>query len=195
MSTPVRYFQAGIPYHIYNRGNRKENIFLSEKDYRRFLIKLKVYKEKFDIMLFAYCLMSNHFHLLIQQNNDQLGITKFMLALSTSYAKYFNIKYEMVGRLFQERFQAKTVETEEYLLHLTRYIHLNPIAATPGVESKRLLLLKGYPWSSYKEYCTNSKGICDKKPILSYFSTRHLENSYSSFVETNIAASTPGVEF
>ena len=127
MSTPPRYLQIGIPYHVYNRGNRKNKIFLNVKDYQRFLRKLKEYTKKFDVSLVCYCLMPNHFHLLLVQK-DESAITKFMLSLCTSYSKYFNIKHELVGRLFQARFRAKIVETDEYLLHLSRYIHLNSIS-------------------------------------------------------------------
>ncbi|MBI4991084.1 transposase [Candidatus Gottesmanbacteria bacterium] len=193
MATPLRQFQLDMPYHIYNRGNRKNSIFLDTKDYLRFIRRLKEYKDRFEIELLCYCLMSNHFHLLLKSRKED-AITKFMLTLCTSYSKYFNIKHELVGRLFQERFRAKLVETDEYLLHLSRYIHLNPISedieklnfsprSTPGVELSRL---KEYPWSSYNEYCNKTKGLCDKDQILSYFSETNPADSYKSFVEDGI---------
>lgn len=196
MSTPPRYFQSSIPYHIYNRGNRKEEIFRSYKDYRRFVKRLKEYKEQFKIELLCYCLMPNHFHLLALQKDPE-AITKFMLRLCTSYVKYFNIKYELVGRLFQERFRAKIVETDEYLLHLSRYIHLNPISddlqdlkylsSTPGVERESTReRLQNYMWSSYSEYYTQKNNLCHTQVILSYFSKTNPQLSYSSFVESGI---------
>lgn len=193
MATPLRQFQLNMPYHIYNRGNRKSNIFLNVKDYLRFMKRLKEYKDRFKIDLLCYCLMPNHFHLLLKTQKED-AITKFMLTLSTSYSKYFNIKHELVGRLFQERFRAKLVETDEYLLHLSRYIHLNPISedikklnfsprSTPGVEVSRLT---EYPWSSYSEFCKNRKGLCDKEQILGYFQKQNSAGSYKSFVESGI---------
>ncbi|KKU88665.1 hypothetical protein A3A64_02445 [Candidatus Gottesmanbacteria bacterium RIFCSPLOWO2_01_FULL_48_11] len=201
MSTPPRYLQIGIPYHVYNRGNRKNKIFLNVKDYQRFLRKLKEYTKKFDVSLVCYCLMPNHFHLLLVQK-DESAITKFMLSLCTSYSKYFNIKHELVGRLFQARFRAKIVETDEYLLHLSRYIHLNsisddledltfllnPPSSTPGVERSKIhKQLIDYPWSSYREYCEDNNGICDKNLILDYFSSTQQSNSYESFIESGIS--------
>lgn len=193
MATPLRQFQADFPYHIYNRGNRKNNIYLNTKDYLRFIKRLKEYKNKFEIEILCYCLMPNHFHLILKSPTND-AITKFMLSLCTSYSKYFNIKHELVGRLFQERFQAKIVETDEYLLHLSRYIHLNPISeeieklafsprSTPGVEVSRL---QNYPWSSYHEYYDDKKGICDKDQILGYFQKQNSSKSYKSFVESGI---------
>ncbi len=193
MATPLRQFQPNIPYHIYNRGNRKSNIFLDVKDYLRFMKRLKEYKEQFEIDLLCYCLMPNHFHLLLMSQGDE-AITKFMLTLCTSYSKYFNIKHELVGRLFQERFRAKLVETDEYLLHLSRYIHLNLISEdikklnfsprlTPGVELSRLT---EYPWSSYREYCRNINGLCNRDQILGYFQIQNPSGSYKSFVESGI---------
>src|SRR3989344_4502067 len=201
MSTPPRYLQIGIPYHVYNRGNRKNKIFLNVKDYQRFLRKLKEYTKKFDVSLVCYCLMPNHFHLLLVQK-DESAITKFMLSLCTSYSKYFNIKHELVGRLFQARFRAKIVETDEYLLHLSRYIHLNsisddledltfllnPPSSTPGGERSKIhKQLIDYPWSSYREYCEDNNGICDKNLILDYFSSTQQSNSYESFIESGIS--------
>ena len=196
MSTPQRFIQNDLPYHIYNRGNRKGAIFLDTKDYQRFLRKLKEYLDKYEIRLLCYCLMRNHFHLTIIQHQEE-AITKFMLSLCTSYSKYFNIKHNLVGRLFQERFRAKLVESDEYLLHLSRYIHLNPISdeienldfstSTPGVEV--IKMLTEYPWSSFGEYCSNAKGICNRHSLLNYFSGTRKSMSYRSFVLTGILKS------
>src|SRR3989338_6740768 len=138
MATPPRYFQKGSYYHVYNRGNRKQSVFLARRDYKRFLEKTLKYKSKFGVTIMCYCLIPNHFHFLFKQNTD-IPITSFMLRLSTSYAKYFNIKYDQVGSLFQGRFRAKLIETDEYLLHLSRYIHRNP---------KEVLL---YQWRHYPQ--------------------------------------------
>ncbi len=198
MSTPLRYFQIGMPYHIYNRGNRKGNIFLDTKDYLRFLKKLKEYKEKYAIEFMCYCLMPNHFHFLLRQKENG-AITKFMLSLCTSYSKYFNLKHNYVGRLFQERFRAKIVETDEYLLHLSRYIHLNPLSdninelnfsspSTLGVDQGRIIKkITSYPWSSYREYRDSFNGICEKNIILNYFLQTNQRDTYVLFSEQGIS--------
>ena len=180
MATPIRYFQKGSYYHVYNRGNRKQNIFLSYRDYERFLKRTKEYKDEFKISILGYCLMLNHFHFLLRQDTD-ISITSFMLKLGTSYAKYFNIKYEEVGSLFQDRFKAKLVEKDEYLLQLSRYIHRNPkdiLLRTPGVE------LASYKWSSYPCYLNKEKNdIVDTSFVLNYFSKSDPHGDYKKFVE------------
>lgn len=203
MSTPIRFFQPNMPYHIYNRGNRKSDIFIDDRDYKRFIKRLKEYKEDYDINLLCFCLLPNHFHFLLKAPNES-SITSFMLRLCTSYAKYFNIKHDLVGRLFQERFRAKLVDTDEYLLHLSRYIHLNPISAdlavltslrtTPGVEREKIReKLKQYPWSSYSEYLKMQNDLCTTETILSYFSTTYTQLSYPAFVEASIPEDATGI--
>lgn len=178
MATPLRYLQNNSYYHIYNRGNRKQNIFLHINDYKRFLKRTKEYKKEFDITILGYCLMPNHFHFLLKQEKQD-SISSFMLKLGTSYAKYFNIKYEEVGSLFQGRFKAKLIDSDEYLLQVSRYIHRNPIAiSTPGVE------LALYPWSSYKAYIEVQKNdLVDTTYILNYFTANDPINDYRQFTE------------
>lgn len=180
MVTPPRYFYQGAYYHVYNRGNRKQNIFIQRRDYERFLKRAREYKDKFGITILCYCLMPNHFHFLLRQDSE-LPVTAFMLRLGTSYAKYFNIKYEEVGSLFQDRFKTKLVETDEYLLELSRYIHRNPLEilpSTPGVE------LVNYEWSSYAVYLNGTKNdLVDPKFIIAYFSKTNPSGDYKKFVE------------
>lgn len=180
VATSPRYFQKGSFYHVYNRGTRKENIFISFRDYERFTKRTQEYKEKFGISILCYCLMPNHFHFLLRQNSDA-SITSFMLHLGTSYAKYFNIKYDQVGSLFQDRFKTKLIETDEYLLQLSRYIHRNPIeilSPTSGVE------LASYRWSSYSVYLRGEKNeLVDPTFILSYFTKDDPSSDYKKFVE------------
>lgn len=176
MATPPRYFQKDGYYHVYNRGTRKQKIFIQKRDYSRFLERLKEYKDKFEINILTYCLMPNHFHFLLRQDSDK-PINLFMLRLGTSYAKYFNIKYDQVGSLFQGRFKAKPVETDEYLLQLSRYIHRNPLS-TPGVE------LGLFPWSSYSAYIKGKKDdIVDPSYILGYFLNNNSSSDYKKFTE------------
>lgn len=127
-------------YHLYNRGVNRRSIFKDGQDYAVFLNLLKRYlgkkpeKDKqgreypwyrSDIQLLAYCLMPNHYHLLIYQK-DTRAITRLMRGVCSSYTVYFNKKYQRVGHLFQDRFKATMIQTDPYLLHISRYIHLNP---------------------------------------------------------------------
>src|SRR3989304_8631466 len=104
MATPARSFQDEYYYHIYNRGNRKQVIFINNKDYERFLDKIIEYKKKYAVHILAYCLMPNHFHFLIKQSFPN-ALSKFMSDLCNSYSRYLNVKYELVGSLFQGRFK------------------------------------------------------------------------------------------
>src|SRR3989338_7697833 len=136
-------------YHIYNRGHNKNPIFLQTKDYQRYLKRLEEYLKKHDVALLCYCLMPNHVHLLMRQNGDE-SIERFIHRLHTAYTMYFNKKYERIGAVFQGRFKAKLIETDEYLIHVSRYIHLNPLEILRA--QGPALRLDKYPWSSLKEY-------------------------------------------
>jgi putative transposase len=155
------HFVQGGFYHIYNRGNRKQNIFSNEKDYKRYLSKLKEYKDKHNVTILAYCLMPNHVHFLLRQNSPE-PVSTFIQKLHTAYSMYFNKKYDTVGHLFADRFKAKIVARDEYLTHLSRYIHLNP--------AKLVQKLTAYAWSSYPAYMgLRDDEITDTKFVLSYF--------------------------
>lgn len=199
-----QYLENGI-YHIYNRGVEKRNIFMDNQDYKTFLYFLKIYlqkpsdnsdddsfrikssnKKNFSdkIELLCYCLMPNHFHLLIKQKEEK-DITDFMRCLLTNYSMYFNRKHKRIGSLFQGRYKAVLVQDDNYLLHLTRYIHLNPIKKiTKNINPEK------YDYSSYKDYLglRNTKWI---KPnfILEYFKENKKDilinkASYKNFVES-----------
>jgi putative transposase len=184
---PVRQsiFAAQSFYHIYNRGHNKQAIFLHYKDYARYLKRLEEFLQKHDITLLAYCLMPNHIHLLFLQNNEE-SPDKLMHQLHTAYSMYFNKKYERVGSVFQGRFKAKKVDSEEYLLHVSRYIHLNPLR----IQGRALNSLLEYPWSSLKEYANPTlPHISNPKVILAYFSSKNIPDTpknYLSFVENQI---------
>lgn len=147
-------------FHIYNRGNHQQKIFLEEADYVAYLERLRKYKEQHQIAIICYCLMPNHVHLLLRQDSKN-PLYRFMLSLHTSYVMYFNLKYEKVGHLFQGRFQQKHVDKDEYLLQVSSYIHLNPLI--DGLVEK----LQDYQWSSYPDYIGLRPGtLCDKEPVL-----------------------------
>ncbi|MBC8181000.1 transposase, partial [candidate division KSB1 bacterium] len=111
---------------MYNRGTNDQNIFFSEENYLFFLKKVKKYKEKFCISVIAYCLMPNHYHFLLSQEADY-SISQFIQAIFNSYAKAFNKMYNRTGTLFEGTFKSIHVHSSEYLVHLCRYVHRNPI--------------------------------------------------------------------
>ncbi len=196
-------------YHIYNRGVAKQKIFLDKQDYEIFTKYLKesltepparferevlftlqgrTFKGvarlpknfKDEIELNAFCLMPNHFHILIKQNN-KVSMLHFMRSVITRFAQYFNKKYDRVGPVFQGRYKAIMVENDRYLLHLSRYIHLNPSEYTKD-------LTKAY--SSYSEYLGLRKTDWIKPDIILKFFNSPVNsefkkiNSYKNFVES-----------
>jgi len=187
---------TGNIYHIFNRGVNKGDIFFLEKDYCRFLLAAKHYKTKGNkfsyeksishndtgsldlkikprVEILAFSLMPNHFHFLIKQLEDD-GITWFMQHLINSYVHYLNLKNKRVGPLFQGRFKNVLIESDEQLLHVSRYIHLNPLIS--GLVSD----LKNYPWSSYGSYMGSKEdGLSNPEFILRNFKTK---GSYEQFV-------------
>ena len=185
------YFSSKNYYHVYNRGSEKRTIFLSFRDYIKFLERVKDNAKKFSIEVLCYCLMPNHFHFLLKQSSE-MSIALFMNAVQLGHAKFFNTKYERVGPLFQGRFKAKLIETEEYLLQLSAYIHRNPIAdfidsGNPKDSRNLARQLQWYPYSSYREYLSlEQKNISKPDEILVYFSKTNPKLSYQSFVENFI---------
>ncbi len=152
-------------YHIMNRGVDKRNIFLDKDDKYKFLKlleKVKV-KEEIDFKILAYCLMGNHFHILIK--DEEYNINRIMKYVCSVYAKYFNKKYDRVGHLFQGNYVSKAVNTYESVKRVVRYIHLNPIEA--GYVEQAI----DYKWSSYHEYFLNGN-ICNIKEVCEHFKVK-----------------------
>ena len=173
-------FITGEYYHIFNRGNNKRPIFLDGYDLDRFFLSMQefnsedlvgsIYEHRFDkkkpndssklVEFICYCLNPNHYHFLVKQVIDD-GVVKFMHRLGTGYTKYFNQKHENSGSLFQGTYKAKHIDTNEYLLHLSVYINLNPEAHRLGSLASK---------SSWKEYINPSNtGFCNTEIILSQF--------------------------
>lgn len=151
MSRSPRLHAPGLFYHVFARGNNREPIFFEENNYQRFLANLERFRLPLTYKLYAYCLLPNHFHLLLQV--DKINLSKIMQILITAYTMYINKKYDRIGHIFQGRFQSIIVEKETYLLQVHRYIHLNPLKA--GLVNN----LKMYPWSSYMQYLTKGNGL------------------------------------
>ncbi|MCX6704229.1 MAG: transposase [Candidatus Woesebacteria bacterium] len=205
----IKVYVAGGFYHIYNRGVEKRIIFEDEQDYKVFLKNLKEilsppdpsaantifslrgqsykavktplknYSKEIDLC--AYCLMPNHFHLLIKQMK-RTSLEGFMRALMTRYSMYFNKRYDRVGSLFQGRYKAVLVENEIYLLHLSKYIHLNPAEYAKDLVNS---------YSSYADYLKLRQTRWIKPSfVLSFFNQQTLPdfrkfNSYRKFIESD----------
>lgn len=181
-------------YHLFNRGVEKRNIFSSKEDYQHFLETLFYYQfgnpkpslsthRRFKLVNFennqkiveinAYCLMPNHFHLLIKQLDDK-GIQEFARKALNSYTKYFNTKNNRVGHLFQGTFKAVPVETDQQLIHLSRYIHLNPFVANLVAKPEN------YEFSSLQEYFGDlANKLCKTEVILDQFRNKE---DYQKFI-------------
>lgn len=201
----LKIYAENTYYHLYNRGVENRDIFMDARDYKVFLHFLKRYltpqpidlsriKPRFradifdQIHLIAYCLMPNHFHLMIKQFTKE-AIVLLMRALGNSYVYYFNKRYQRTGPLFQGRYKAVIVDTEPYLLHLTRYIHVNPLPEDGPRSRTDLARLVEYPYSSYGDYLgKRHTSWIHPEEILSFFKTAQSTSlkdilSYQSFVE------------
>lgn len=180
-------------YHLYNRGTDRRKIFMEKKDYEHFLflmfvcntsksIELRNIKKGFDrrekiVNIGAYCLMPNHFHILIQEKIDG-GISKYMLKLMTSYSMYFNKKYNRTGKLYEGVFKSIHVNKDTYLKYLYSYIHLNPAKLVNknwkenekrGDANNLLNYVFSYQYSSLKEYINKNYKIIDPSYFPNYF--------------------------
>jgi putative transposase len=115
-------------YHIITRGNQKQLVFLEQNDYQKYIRLLEKYKNKFGFKMYAFCLMPNHVHLIIQVL-DLNVLNRIMRGINLSYTLYFNNKYKKVGHLWQDRFKSKIIEKESYILDCINYIENNPVRA------------------------------------------------------------------
>lgn len=192
-------------YHVLNRGSAFQPVFKNKRDYARIQETVFYYqnknlsvsysrflrlpkeqksviletlgnKDKFLVDIIALCLMPNHIHLLLKQRKES-GISTFMGNFTNSYTRYFNKRNKRIGPLFQGKFKAKRIETDEQLLHVSRYIHLNPFTS---YVVKTLQDLEIYPYSSLPEYLGNSKtNLFQKEIVLGQFKSN---TSYKKFV-------------
>ena len=144
MARRPRLLASGVLYHVIVRGNHRQKTFLNESDYQAYLERLGRYRKRLAVTVYAYCLMPNHVHLLVETGSQPLS--RFMQGLQQSYTQYFNRKHHKVGHLFQGRYKAIVCDKDEYLLGLVRYIHLNPIRAN------MVQKLDAYPYSGHRHY-------------------------------------------
>lgn len=176
----ARYPRAEVEgglYHIIARGNNRQVIFHDDKDFNKFLSLLAVQKEKLGFYLYAYCLMSNHFHLLLERQAEPVG--RIMLRVLTGYSQYYNRRYRKSGHVFQGRHKAIMCQADRYLSELVRYIHLNPVRAKMVRKAER------YPWSSQRAYLgMESASFVDVDPVLRLFGARKAKarENFAQFV-------------
>ncbi|WP_339719230.1 transposase [uncultured Pseudoalteromonas sp.] len=143
MVRPLRIEYENAFYHVMNRGRGRENIFLSARDYKQFLYCIDAATQRFNCEIHAYCLMTNHYHILIKTPDANLG--KVMKHINGLYTQWFNRNYHKDGALFRGRYKAILVDADSYLLHVSRYIHRNPIETSIPMVNE----LVDYRWSSY----------------------------------------------
>jgi REP-associated tyrosine transposase len=195
-------------YHVYNRGIDRRATFLNKREYARAIDLLSFYqyttipirysrylslpqetqqqylqsmKDSGKIVeVTAYCLMPNHFHILIRQKKEK-GVATYIANFMNAYTKYFNTKHQRTGPLFQGVFKAVYIETDEQLVHLTRYIHLNPVASSLIHPEQ----MHGYPWSSYPAY----KDFVEDKVVspMRVAEIHSIVSDYEHFVKDNVA--------
>jgi putative transposase len=160
MPRPPRIDYPDALYHVTVRGNGRARIFFTDADRLRFLDQLQDNVVTASLLLYAFVLMDNHFHLLVR--TPRANLSQFMQRLNTSYALYARFKHQQPGHQFESRFKAKLVEDDTYLAALTRYIHLNPVntAACRRLEYDELVqVLEDYRWSSYPGYVDGNQTL------------------------------------
>ena len=196
MARPLRVHFPGAIYHVTGRmlGSWKEEkavLFRDDVDRKRFLGRLEQGIVDCEVRLYLYCLMSNHFHLLLETPKG--NISQFMHSLNTGYTVYFNRRHERHGHLLDGRFKAKLVSQDEYLLKLSRYIHLNPVSTTwwnSRPLADRIRKLRSYAWSSYPSYCGARKAepFLDQRPVkaLTGIYGRPGPKGYRAYVEAGL---------
>jgi putative transposase len=179
MSRPLRIAYPGAFYHITSRGNEQKAIFKNKQDRIKFLEYLESSSERYDAIIHAYCMMDNHYHLLLETPSGNLS--QIMHHINGAYTTYFNVKQDRSGHLFQGRYKAILVDRDEYAKELSRYIHLNPVRA------RIVEVPEEYEWTSYMFYIGRKK-----KPewlntdfILGYFGRKKslVEKEYHQFVD------------
>ncbi len=164
MPRKPRIEYAGAFYHVITRGNQKQKIFKDTPDYEKYLRIVASYKPRHHFRLYAYVLMSNHLHLLIEMQD--VPLSKTLQGINQSYTLYFNRKYKTVGHLFQGRYKAILCDRERYLLALLKYSHHNPVRAKITENPS------GYRWSSDRVYRSGrgDDGFVDIETVLRMYS-------------------------
>ncbi len=178
MARPLRIEFEGAIYHVTARGNERGKIFFSKRDYEKFKEYIASAKDKYGFILHAYVLMTNHYHLIIE--TPEKNLSKVMHYINSSYTTYTNIKRKRSGHLFQGRYKAILIDKDNYLLELSRYIHLNPVRVNMAQKPEE------YHYSSYKSYVTDqAEYMVSRDTILEMITTKRkvAPERYRNFVE------------
>lgn len=178
MSRPLRIEYPGALYHVTSRGNERKNIYASNKDREKFLEIINNAYKRFKAIIHAYCLMTNHYHLLIE--TPKANLSKCMQYINSTYTNYFNRERKRYGHLFQHRYLGLLVEEDSYLICLSRYIHLNPVRADMVKKPEE------YKWSSYHHYISHrdDPAFLEKSKTLAFF--KGDIEKYKEYVEEGI---------
>jgi REP-associated tyrosine transposase len=187
MARPLRLEFEGALYHIISRGNARQMIFQADSDYQQFLKILGVVVERYAWLVHAYCLLGNHYHLLVE--TPQPNLSAGMRQLNGTYAQFFSRRHDRPGHLFQGRFKAYLVDKDSYLLELARYIALNPVQAGLVKSPEK------WKWSSYRKTAGYEKGkaFVHEERILSHFSAsvRQARKLFVQFVSEGFDKESP----
>ncbi len=166
-------FVQGSYYHIYNRGANREPIFRSDENFRFLTQRLKEYTSEWQVTVIAYCLMPNHYHMVLRQDGAS-ALSGFVQAVFNSYSKAFNKMHARRGTLFEGPFRANAVLKDEYLVHLCRYVHRNPL------DAHLVTNLNDWLYSNYLEWTDQRSGtLVDREFVSSHFPT---PQTYTRFV-------------
>ncbi len=183
MARKPRIEYAGAFYHVLARGNQRQRIFKDPGDYRKYLDLLVAYQHCYPFRLYAYVLMDNHVHLLVETVDTPLS--KILQGIHQSYTQHFNRKYRTVGHLFQGRYQAILCDRDRYLLALLKYIHSNPLRA------RVVKALEQYPWSSHRAYLLRglNPGLLETDRVLRMFSEHKSKarRQYAAFMGDGVS--------
>ena len=192
MARHPRLLFEGAIYHVIFRGVGRQRLFLDDSDYERLLRRVAEAADLFGVRLYLYCLMSNHVHLLVETPRGNLS--RFMSSVLTGYSMYFNLKHRRNGHVTEGRYKAQVVGGDDYLLRLSRYVHLNPVrvaglkAQPVGIKVKSL---RNYRWSSYRGYTGlgRAEKWVDYGPLSAMTRNRGqtAKESYRDYVETGLA--------
>lgn len=176
-----RTFEVEEVFHIFNRGVRNTTLFREEKNYQRFLERLRAYAILDGVAVLAYALLPSHFHLLLRQLTEK-PLSAFLRRLQTSYARYVNVKYTETGHLFEHRFEDRHVGDDSYFQHLTRYINLNPVQHVRDIR-RAVGRARSYPWSSCGFFLgERDDTIVDQKILRSLVPRDFLGKGYERFL-------------
>jgi len=199
MARHLRVEFPGAIYHVTCRmvgdwRTEKTYLFRDDADHERFLDRLAERVEQYNIRLYLFVCMTNHFHLVFE--TPEANCSKFMQSLSTAYTVYYNLRCGRHGHLFDGRYKAKLVDGDDYLLSLSRYVHLNPVQVSSQKRKpieERIKILRAHRWSSYPSYIGKRKALdfVEYGPLLSEMSGKRREwpKRYREFVETGLAKS------